>query len=472
MPSTIFERITPDASVVHHSLEDSVLRPFWSDDAPLKKTLPRFTGTVHCDLAVVGAGYTGLWTALEAKRRHPEWRVVVLEGREPGWAASGRNGGFVQSSLTHGEANGRRRFAKDYDLLDQAGLDNLDEIERIVQEEKFDCDFWRVGSLAVAVEDHQVDWLKEQADGEREIFLDGAATRARVNSPSYLASVYSPRDTAMVHPAKLTRGLLSACLERGVEIFGHSPALGLDASSDSVTVRTSAGRVAARRVALATNAFPSLLKRFRLHTLPVYDYVLMTEPLTAQQRASIGWQGREGMEDLANQFHYYRITADGRILFGGYDAVYHYGGKLRERYEDRPESYQRLASHFFTTFPQLEGIRFSHRWAGAIDTCSRFSAFFATAHRNRVAYSAGFTGLGVAATRFAAEVMLDQLEGLKTWRTELSMVKSLPTPFPPEPLCYPVVQLTRAELDRADHRFGKRGLFLKTLDALGLGFDS
>ena len=472
MPSTIFEKVTPASSVISHSLEKSVLSPFWQDDAPLGLNLPRLHTSIRCDLAVVGAGFTGLWTALEAKRRHPEWRVVILEGRDPGWAASGRNGGFVQASLTHGEANGRRRFPNEYDILDRAGRENLDAIERIAREENFDCDFWRVGSLAVAVEDHQVQWLKDSADGKRDVFLDVGAVRERVNSPTYLAGLYSPHDTAMVHPSKLTRGLLTACLERGVEVFAHSPVRSIDASSTEVTLGADGGSVSASKIALATNAFPSLLKRFRLHTIPVYDYVLMTEPLSADQRASVGWRGLEGLEDLANQFHYYRITADGRILFGGYDAVYHYGGKIRQQYDDRPESFQRLASHFFTTFPQLEGIRFSHRWSGVIDTCSRFSAFFATAHRNRVAYSAGFTGLGVAATRFAAEVMLDQLEGLSTWRTELSMVRNIPTPFPPEPLCFPVVQLTRSELNRADHRFGKRSLFLKTLDAFGLGFDS
>jgi glycine/D-amino acid oxidase-like deaminating enzyme len=198
----------------------------------------------------------------------------------------------------------------------------------------------------------------------------------------------------------------------------------------------------------------------------------MTEPLTKDQLSSIGWSGREGIGDMANQFHYYRMSADNRILFGGYDAIYHYGGKVRSRYEERPDSYQRLASHFFTTFPQLEGLRFSHRWAGAIDTCSRFSAFFATAHSGRVAYAAGFTGLGVAATRFAGNVMLDQLTGLDTWRTRLKMVRTLPTPFPPEPFAYPAIQATRFALDRADHRAGRRGLFLKTLDSLGLGFDS
>ena len=472
MNTTIFERQPASQSVIDHALASSVKKAFWVDDAPVTEKLPRFAGSADCDLAIVGAGYTGLWTAIEAKRRHPDQRVIVLEGKDPGWAASGRNGGFVESTLTHGESNGRTRFPDEYDQLDQAGLDNLDQIEQAVKEFGWDCDFWRSGSLAVAVEEHEIAWLKESADGKREIFLDTSEVQSRVNSPTYLAATFSPRDTAMVHPGKLTREMVRTAQALGVEVFRRSPVKGLDASADSISLTLAGGQVRAKRVALATNAFPSLLKRYRLHTIPVYDYVLMTEPLTAEQKKSIGWEGREGVADLANQFHYYRITDDDRILFGGYDAIYHFGGKVRAKYENRPESYRKIASHFFTTFPQLEGLRFSHRWAGAIDTCSRFSAFFATAHQGRVAYAAGFTGLGVAATRFAAEVMLDQLSGETTWRTELEMVRKLPTPFPPEPFTYPAVQLTRAALDRADHRQGKRGVFLRTLDALGLGFDS
>jgi len=206
--------------------------------------------------------------------------------------------------------------------------------------------------------------------------------------------------------------------------------------------------------------------------VPVYDYVLMTEPLTAQQLASIGWGARQGLADLANQFHYYRLTADNRILWGGYDAIYHYGGRIRPEYDDRPQSFEKLARHFFTTFPQLEGVRFSHRWGGVIDTSTRFSAFFGRAKQGRVSYAAGFTGLGVAATRFAANVMLDHLAGLDTERTELQMVKTVPPPFPPEPAAFLGVQSTRWALDRADHNDGKRNMLLKTLDAAGLGFDS
>ncbi|MFZ9105567.1 MAG: NAD(P)/FAD-dependent oxidoreductase [Pontimonas sp.] len=472
MHSTVFDRNQIRDETISHSLASSVRKAFWVEDAGRDSSLTRFAGSVDCDLTIVGAGYTGLWTAIEAKRRHPDWRVVVLEAKDPGWAASGRNGGFVESTLTHGESNGRRRYPKEYEVLDQAGLENLDAIEAAVKKFGWDCDFWRVGSLAVAVEEHELEWLDESADGEREVRLSAEETRARVNSPTYLGATFSPRDTAMVHPGKLAREMLRTVKELGVEVFRRSPVKGLEASAHHVELRLASGVVRAQRVALATNAYPSLLKRYRLHTIPVYDYVLMTEPLNNQQKKEIGWSGGEGVADLANQFHYYRITADDRILFGGYDAIYHFGGRVRSGYEERPESYRKLASHFFTTFPQLEGVQFSHRWAGAIDTCSRFSAFFATAHNSRVAYAAGFTGLGVAATRFAAEVMLDQLEGESTWRTELEMVKSLPIPFPPEPLCYPAVQLTRTALDRADHREGKRGLFLRTLDAVGLGFDS
>ena len=472
MHTTVFERHPTSASVLTHALSSSVNQPYWVEHAGTDSTLPRFSGKLSCDLAIVGAGYTGLWTAIEAKRRHPEWRVVVLEAKDPGWAASGRNGGFVESTLTHGESNGRSRYPDEYETLDQAGLDNLDAIEAAVTEYGWDCDFWRVGSLAVAVEPHEVEWLTDGADGEREIFLSAEQVRARVNSPTYLGANFAPRDTAMVHPGKLSREMLRTVRELGVEVFRNSPVQNLDARKDHIRLGLESGEVSAHRVALATNAYPSLLKRFSLHTIPVYDYVVMTDPLTPAQKKDIGWSGREGIADMANQFHYYRITADDRILFGGYDAMYHYGGKVDARYEERPESFTKLASHFFTTFPQLEGVRFSHRWAGAIDTCSRFSAFFATAHQSRVAYAAGFTGLGVAATRFAAEVMLDQLEGETTWRTELQMVKSLPTPFPPEPLCYPAVQLTRAAINRADHREGRRGLFLRTLDTFGLGFDS
>ena len=473
MHTTVFERSRPDARLIAESLEGSRLQPFWLDDLPERPAQPALTGRETADLVVVGGGYTGLWTALLAKQRDPNTRVVLLEGKRIGWAASGRNGGFVEATLTHGAKNGETRFADELETLDRMGMQNLDEIQATVEREGWAVDFERVGSIAVATEAYQVADLEAAHDGEHELFYDAASMRAQINSPTYEGGLWSTRDTALAHPGKLAMALMQACLEAGVEIFESSPVADLSAERDAVTLTVrGGGTVRASRVALATNAFPSLLKRFRLHTVPVYDYVLMTEPLTDAQLASIGWQGRQGVADSANQFHYYRLSADNRILWGGYDAIYHFGGRIRPEYDDRRESFETLASHFFTTFPQLEGVRFTHRWAGVIDTCSRFCAFYATAHQGRVAYSAGFTGLGVAATRFAANVMLDQLAGETTERTSLDMVRSMPLPFPPEPATYPAVQSVRWALDRADHNSGKRNAFLRTLDAVGLGFDS
>jgi glycine/D-amino acid oxidase-like deaminating enzyme len=198
----------------------------------------------------------------------------------------------------------------------------------------------------------------------------------------------------------------------------------------------------------------------------------MTEPLSPAQREAIGWRRRQGIGDMANQFHYYRLTKDERILWGGYDAVYRYGGHVRPELDDDEATFAKLSQHFFTTFPQLEGVRFSHRWGGAIDTCSRFSVFFGTAHAGRVAYAVGYTGLGVVSTRFGARVGLDVLDGRETEATRLRYVRSKPVPFPPEPLRSGVIQLTRSRLDAADRNAGRRGVWLRTLDRLGLGFDS
>jgi glycine/D-amino acid oxidase-like deaminating enzyme len=152
-------------------------------------------------------------------------------------------------------------------------------------------------------------------------------------------------------------------------------------------VRVSPTGNVAHRVLLATSAYPPLLRAIRRYVAPVYDYALMTEPLSPAQRESIGWKRRQGVGDMANQFHYYRQTSDWRILWGGYDAVYRYGGHVRPELDDDEGTFAMLSQHFFTTFPQLEGVRFSHRWGGAFDSCSRFSVFFGTAHSGRVAYA-------------------------------------------------------------------------------------
>ena len=463
---TVFERLAPPRAAVLASLQASVNRPFWLDDVGPRERFDALAGDAATDLAIVGGGFLGLWTAILAKERDPRRRVTLLEGHTIGWAASGRNGGFCEASLTHGESNGERRWPEEFRQLEALGLRNLEEIAEAVQRYGIDCDFERTGVMAVAVEPYQDAALR--GDG----YLDTQQVRAEVASPTFLAGQWDKHGTAMLHPGKLVTGLARVARELGVQVHEQSRVTGLEALPSGIRLRTAAGSLAAARVVLATNAFPSLLRRYRSHTIPVYDYVLMTEPLTAAQMDAIGWKNRMGLADVGNQFHYYRITRDNRILFGGYDAIYNFAGKVDAKHDDRPESFERLASHFFTTFPQLAGLCFTHRWGGAIDTCSRFCAFYADAHEGRVVHAAGFTGLGVGATRFAANVLLDKVEGLDTERTRLRMVREKPMAFPPEPLTWATVQATRWSLDRADHDHGKRNLFLRAMDAMGLGFDS
>ena len=214
------------------------------------------------------------------------------------------------------------------------------------------------------------------------------------------------------------------------------------------------------------------MRRPRRYTIPVYDHVVVTEPLSAEQMASVGWAEREGLGDVSNLFHYYRLTADDRILWGGYDATYHFNNGVGAGHDQSEETHTRLAEHFFQTFPQLEGLSFSHRWGGPIGTTTRFTATWGTAHRGRLAWVAGYTGLGVGASRFGARVALDLVHGRTTERTELKMVRKPPVPFPPEPVRWAGVQLTRKALQRSDRRGGKRGAWLSLLDRFGVGFDS
>lgn len=470
---TVFDRPV-DPALIATALAPAVMGSMWLDPAVVgeRPQFPQLTEPVHCDLLVVGGGYTGLWTALHAIERDPGAKVVLIEGERIGWAASGRNGGFVDASLTHGAHNGKTRWPGEYAQLERLGMANLEGMQSDIAAHGMQVNWERTGMLAVATEQHQVGWLRELADAGEGDFLDADAVRAQVNSPTYQAGLFSAESCAIVDPARLAFELARSCADSGVEIFERTPARAVRRDGAGVIVQTDGATVHAKRVVLATNVFPSLIRRNRIYTIPVYDYVLATEPLSTAQLDRIGWQARQGLSDSANQFHYYRLSADNRIVWGGYDALYFYGRRVDPRREDRPETFRKLAAHFFITFPQLDDVRFAHRWAGPIDTNTRFCAHWGLAGRGRIAYVNGFTGLGVAATRFAADVCLDLLDGQPTERTQLEMVRRKPVPFPPEPVASVGIQATRWSLDRADHHGGQRNLLLRTLDKMGLGFDS
>jgi glycine/D-amino acid oxidase-like deaminating enzyme len=423
----------------------------------------------------VGGGFTGLWAALLAA---PGEEVVLLEGDRCGWGASGRNGGFAEASLTHGLENGLSRWPDEIDELERLGAENFAAMRATLERRTIDAAWEEPGVIDVATRPHEVPWLAEAAEAAREhgeevTLLDQQAVRGEVASPTYLGGLWHHSGGALVDPARLAWGLREAALSDGVRIHEHTGVTRLRRDGNGVILETAAGRLRAKRVLLATNAYRPLIRSIGRYVVPVYDYVLVTEPLSAEQREAVGWQRRQGVADSGNRFHYYRLTPDGsRILWGGYEAIYHFRNGMRPELEDHAPTFELLAGNFAATFPQLEGIRFTHRWAGAIDTCSRFCVTFGRAMGGRAAYAVGYTGLGVVASRFGARVALDLVHARDTELTRLEMVRSRPIPFPPEPLRYAVIQATRRALAKADERGGARGPWLRALDRIGAGFDS
>lgn len=456
-------------------LRDAEPRPVWWDGAHTGPQAPALRGRVNADLVVVGGGYTGLWTAIEALTADPGRRVVVLEQSWVGAAASGRNGGFVSESLTHGIAHGLARWPDELDELQRQGRQNVEQIADVLQRNHIDADLRLVGKTTLARTPHEVEALRLAVPsyarhGEAVEFLDRDQVRADIHSTAFHGGLRI-RSGGLVDPMALVLGLRRLAEQLGAVIFERSPVTGITRTGGNLTVRSTHGEVDTSHIVLATNAYPPLLRRLKSWILPVYDYVLATAPLTAGQLDSIGWSQNQGLTDAGNQFHYFRRTRDERIVWGGYDAIYHYGNAIAPELEQRDRSHRLLARHFRETFPQLEDLPFTHRWGGVIDTTSRFTPIFGTAFNGRLAYAVGFTGLGVASTRFGARVALDLLAGRETERTSLRAVTSSAVPFPPEPLRWSAVEMARAALAREDET-GRRGLLLRILDRFGVGFNS
>jgi glycine/D-amino acid oxidase-like deaminating enzyme len=428
---------------------------YWLETAP-HNPAPPLDGTIDADVVVVGAGFTGLWTAYELARAEPGLDIVMVEGMEVGYGASGRNGGFAMTlldmSLAHLVRNQGVDAAK---AAHEAVAESVDAIGAACVEHDIDCEYVRGGLMVVATnagQERRIDMDLEAASTlglEGFVPLTGDQCRDRVNSPTYRRG-YWETACAVLHPAKLARGLAGVLRGKGMRLYERTPMRALERDGDRVVVAAGDGQVRASQVVVATNAWASTLPMFRRTVVPLYTYVLLTEPLTEGQWREVGWADREGVEDKRNYVHYYRRTRDGRILWGGGDGLIYRDVSIRADRDRSAMVRDQLEATFRETFPQLADVKLAYHWGGPVGITTPFVPYFGSIEDGRVHYGHGYNGHGVAPSHTGGCILADRVLGRDRGYGRLPFVDSREQTFPPATLTALGAALSRWGLRRQD----------------------
>ena len=436
---------------------------FWwrSVGGPARLRTP-LEGPADADVAIVGAGYTGLWTAYYLARARPSLRIVVIEREIAGFGASGRNAGWVSGFFT-GPARAyiRSSSRERYTALAREMFKTVDEIGAALAEHGIEADFIKSGHLSVALGSAQEGRLRATVAAAREMglgeddlrLLSGQELAQRIRIPGARAGSFSPH-VARVHPAKLLRGLADAVERLGVVIH-EGTAVSEIRPHEALTP---AGPVRARWVVRATEGYTASLQGLHRALVPMNSSMIITEPLPAEVWEQIGWQGREVVGDEANVYAYLQRTADGRIAIGGRGIPYRYGSRTDGTGDTAAVTVEQLHARLCAMFPPAAGAAVEHAWSGVLgvprDWCVSVNADPASG----LAWAGGYVGEGVAASNLAARTLRDLILGERTELTSLPWVGRTPARWEPEPLRWTSVRGVYALYrlaDRIERRTGR-----------------
>jgi glycine/D-amino acid oxidase-like deaminating enzyme len=453
------------------ALRDTKFTPFWLDHPKRPSIDDNLTSNIIVDLLIVGSGFTGLWAAVQAKEQNPDREVVVIEAATVAVGASGRPGAVLSNSLMHGMEHSNRLFEDELKELDRLGKENIDQFREAIEKYNIDCDVEWTGELIVAVgkggvsdiEHEHTLYVKYDHDAH---LLSKSEVRREINSPLFDGGMWSKKRAGTVHPAKLAWGLKRAAKELGVIFYENTPMLKSKKTGDAVWILTPEGSVTANKVIMATNAFTKQKKKVGGRVAAIRDRIVMTEPLTPRQFELLGWKNRQGVSDTRTQLNYMRLTKDNRVLFGG-RVGYFFNNNTDPAYDKTPEPFVQLVSKLYKTFPALEGIKISHAWSGPIAFTTRMTMHFQHFHRSKMVYAGGYSGFGVAASRFAARIALAIVDDVDIPERKLSFARTLPGWLPPEPFRWIGVRITFYALDTYEAKGSWRKLWLKLVNKLG-----
>jgi glycine/D-amino acid oxidase-like deaminating enzyme len=456
---------------IKKSFKDVKLFPYWLDNAAAPAVERELIGPTSADLLIVGGGFTGLWAAVQAKELMPHLDVVLIEAGKVAYGASGRAGGIISTSVMHGLPNATRVFPKDLDVLEQFGHDNLDGFKETVARYGIDADLEWNGEMTVAVEERHLPHLQEDFElhkqhGHNVTLLNREQAQEQLGSPLYAGAMWSRDRSGIVHPAKMAWGLKAAAIKLGVRLYEMTPLTKWEDRGEDMIVHTQAGSIKTKRVLLGTGTASVGIADINSRVMQVRDHVLATHPLTDEQLARIGWKNRQGIYDTRTQLNYYRLTKDNRIIFGGL-VSYHFKGNNNPAADREASTYYKLGEVFHKTFPQLKDVGFSHAWGGPIDYCSRGAVFARRYFNEKVVYVAGYTGFGVAGSRFGALMGLNILFDRDTPERKLDISTQGPNWIPPEPLRWAGAKITFHAFDGADEQGGWKRAWINGIKKLG-----
>jgi glycine/D-amino acid oxidase-like deaminating enzyme len=448
---------------------------YWLAQRPEREMQP-LQGARDADVAVVGAGLTGLWTALWLKQLDPTTEVVIVEQGVAGYGASGRSAGILWDSLDYDHALSIAHFGEaEAHRLARLGEANLAELASFFSDRTIHCDYEPTGRLLVALTPRQLDRCRAVVEAAEHVgvetgqLLDKEAVRNEVHSPLYVGGV-SINAGGVLDPVKLVDGLRREVERLGVTVYERSHVVAMETIGAGMRLRTGRGRLEARTVVLATSAYTHrLLPRVGARVIPVHAYSLVSEPITAAQREIIGWSHRQGVSDARTFFNYYRLTKDDRILWGSSDVAHRTGHWVDPGSDHSPEHYDALRTSFRRHFPALSGVEWSYEWGGPLALTTRLTPYFGRAREGRVVYGLGFSGRGLAATRVAGRILAHLALERPSDLLDLALVRRQPVRFPPEPIRTLAIKAITRALRRVDTG-AEPGLLLKLLDRLGVGF--